>query len=181
MRHLLFISLFFLSLVSSAQSFEKVEDAIDLEYFHRYVQSYLNTTPDTVFVPSPNDKYFIQYKTSCPYSESIFIEPQTGWSGGKRFQFQYANHLHLCTEVPMVNTDTASHQLGFGNTSTDTNQITSALPSLYFWSLGTSTPPKILSFNNGQFLILEYSYVFQYGNATNWGSTETLFLKREEK
>lgn len=198
MKILIVSFLILTSVISSAQSYDKVEDSTDLFIMRQYIENILSQEKDTLFPDSLEHQYRIVYRTSCPYTEMAIprsMEPDIyGHTSGRSFWFYdtpdsiykyfsplntyQSDRLYLCAENPIIRIDSATFKLTQIKKSFESNDmfvmgISDSLNHFFgsFFYVG-------YSFSENQYIILEGSYAFQYGNATNWGTTETLYLER---
>ena len=198
MRNFLFSCLILISVVSSAQSYEAVEDSAELDNMRYYVEHILSLERDTLLADTLTHEYRIVYRTSCPYEEMAIprsMEPDIyGYTSGKSFWYydtpdsiytkfpvlsQYpVDELYLCAENPQICRESSTLKLtqlktGFNGTKTFIIGVSGSMNQLLgpFFHL-------CASFNQQEFMILECSYPLEFGNATNWGTTETFYLER---
>ncbi|MCB9189140.1 MAG: hypothetical protein H6599_07635 [Flavobacteriales bacterium] len=189
-----FIWLVLISAVSFSQSSIVLKDSSETTEFERYVKRILNLPKDTSFNDSTIHSYRLVYLSSCPFSEMLFSQSNLTQTSGKSFvqrdlesnenNFDLSQtSLYLCADHPQKVVDSTVYHLKANHQQADSNDI--------FWSInmsefsnywviytGSSGIYLSLSFNNHQYIIMETSYILQYGNQTSWGTTETMFFER---
>ncbi len=181
-----------------AQTFEKIEDSLQLAEFEIYVQSILEQPLDTTNATGFLGNYQLRYSSSCPYSETISLSDSSfcdiiASTGGKHFSVRTNSKKQLtdpafrvpipsepgfkvCLDNVALNRDTLTLYTVDPSSHLMQRIVNTNYQYLKIGELGTF---EAITFNEGKYLLLSSSGLSYVGSQTSHGNTVTYFLERE--
>lgn len=210
MKQHIFITISLLFLAGSALGqqfkFQLISDSLELEDFHSFVNSILESERD-VSQPDSLSNYRFIYRTSCRNSEVLNFDEILYSTEGKSFsndsisfetQVDYgAPPLkqitpYYCAEKPSKLTHglpctIIKEQIILSNDSLVEESSIDSFETIRIYSkaseynsYGLVRFSSCTSFENGKYLIIEFFTTTRIGSQTSPGITETLFLEQIE-
>jgi hypothetical protein len=170
-------------LKSYAQMTELIKDSIEIQEFNIYANSILAFNRDSIIPDSLPNKYQIIYMTGCDFITEDNLGPNCRcYTVGRSLGRNHFNsvimtpRLYICGESPTKVKNKITYFV-YLDSSTN-NYIT--YPEIINIGGDNSTAPKIMSFQNNKYLIMEESFIVMFGSQTSTGITRTIFLEKIE-
>ena len=202
MRKTLFISLLSLFLVESSFGqefkFKSINDSLELDTFHSYINSIFELNKDDS-LPDSFNEYAIVYKTYCHNDEvldhdriSYTTEGKSFINDSMSFNTQESVFTHPLTKYTPYYCAEKPSKLLDGLPVIAKKQILVTTDSLVIETIRISNEfseytthgfiqfSSFTSFMNSKYLVIEFFKTTGIGSQTSPGITETLFLERIE-